>query len=257
MGVAAQVLQHLLGPAEWRLGVDHPLGAGRWRQELLEGLRVLQRLHGVEELQHLALERRAQKLEEQATEQPRQHAHRQEEPRRTSHPALAVERDSTSRHNTVQMRMVQQVLAPGVQDGDEADLGPQVLGIGSDRAQGLRRCLEQHVVQQRFVLVGDRLDGLRHREHDVEVFHRQQLGAAILQPLRTRQRLALRAVAVAAAVEGDALMAAGVALLDMPTECRGAAALDRAHHAQLRAAECAGVIATELRADLAKNRRQL
>jgi hypothetical protein len=42
---------------------------------------------------------------------------------------------------------------------------------------------------------------------------------------------------VAAAVERDALVAAGVALLDMPTECRGAAALDRAHHAQLRATE--------------------
>ena len=151
------------------------------------------------------------------------------------------------------MRVVQQVLAPGVQDGDEADLGTQVLRIGGDRAQGLRGCLEQHVVQQRLVLIRDGLDGLRHGEHHVEVFDRPQFGAAILQPLRARQRLALRAVSVAAAVERDALVAAGVALLDMPAQRRGAAALDGAHHAQLRAAECAGVIATVLRADLAED----
>ena len=133
------------------------------------------------------------------------------------------------------MRVVQQVLAPRVQHGDEADLGAQVLGVGSERAQGLRRRLEQHVVQQRLVLIGDGLDGLWHREHDVEVFDRQQFGVAILQPLRTRQRLALRAVAVAAAVERDALVTAGVALLDMPTQRRGPATLDRTHRAQLRA----------------------
>ena len=79
----------------------------------------------------------------------------------------------------------------------------------------------------------------------------------ILQPLRARQRLALRAVPVAAAVERDALVAAGITLLDMPAQRRGAAALDGAHHAQLRAAEGAGVVATVLRADLAEDLRQL
>ena len=75
---------------------------------------------------------------------------------------------------------------PGVQDRDEADLGTQVLGIGGDRAQGLSRRLEQHVVQQRLVLVGDGLDRLRHGEHDVEILDRQKIGATILQPLRAR-----------------------------------------------------------------------
>ena len=57
---------------------------------------------------------------------------------------------------------------------------------------------------------------------------------AVLEPLRARQRLALRAVPIAAAVEGDALVAAGVALLDMAAERRRAAALDGAHDAALR-----------------------
>jgi hypothetical protein len=35
------------------------------------------------------------------------------------------------------MRMMHQLLSPGVQDGKESDLGSQVLGIGSDGAQSL------------------------------------------------------------------------------------------------------------------------
>ena len=36
------------------------------------------------------------------------------------------------------VRMVLQVLAPGVEHSDKADLGPEVAGIGGDRAQRLR-----------------------------------------------------------------------------------------------------------------------
>ena len=51
--------------------------------------------------------------------------------------------------------MVQQVLAPGVEHGEEADLGAQVPGIGRDRAQGLGRRAEQDAVDDLLVLVGD------------------------------------------------------------------------------------------------------
>jgi hypothetical protein len=42
-------------------------------------------------------------------------------------------------------------------------------------------------------------------------------------------------------VEGDALMAAGIALLDVATECSGAAQFDRTHHAPLDATEHTGM----------------
>ena len=38
--------------------------------------------------------------------------------------------------------MIQEVLAPGVQHCQEADLGPQVLGRGSDFLQGLAAALK-------------------------------------------------------------------------------------------------------------------
>lgn len=85
----------------------------------------------------------SQLRQEQAPEQPRQHAHRQEEARATGDPALAVRSHPAAGYDAVQVRVVQQVLAPGVQDGDEADLGAQVSAIGGDGAQGLGGGVEQ------------------------------------------------------------------------------------------------------------------
>jgi hypothetical protein len=64
----------------------------------------------------------------------------------------------------------------------------------------------------------DLCDRRRHREDDVKVGHRQQLGLSVGQPFSTRQPLALRAEPVAAEIVGDAQPAAVVALLDMTTQ---------------------------------------
>ena len=155
----------------------------------------------------------------------------------------------------MQVRVVQQVLAPGVKDGNEADLGAQVPGVRGDGAQGLGRGAEQHVVDHGLVLVGDGRDLLRHGEDNVEVFDRQQFGLAIFEPFGARQRLALRAVPVPAAIEGHALITAGVALLDVATQRSRAAALDGAHDAALHAAQVLRVLTTIGRADLAEDVR--
>ena len=71
------------------------------------------------------------------------------------------------------------------------------------------------------------------REDDVKVLRVEKFGATILQPLRAGERLALWAMAIAAAVEGDALMAAVIARFDVPAERGGAAQFDRRHDAAL------------------------
>lgn len=121
-----------------------------------------------------------------------------------------------------------------MQHGEEADLGAEMLGVGGDGAQRLGGGAEQQAVDERLVLVGDGGNGLRQREDDVEVPCVEKLGAAILQPLRAGQRLAAGTVPVAAAVEGDAPVAALIARFDVPTERGGAAQLDRRHDAALR-----------------------
>ncbi len=180
-------------------------------------------------------------VEKQAPEQPREHPHGQEESRLAADPARAIGRQPPAGHHDVHVGVMQQVLPPSVQDGEEADLGAQVLGIGGDGAQRLGTGVEQDVVEHLLVLVGERCDRLGHGEDDVEIFDLEQLRLPVLQPLGARERLALRAMPISATVESDALMAAGIAAFDMATERCGAAALDGAHDAALPTAERVGL----------------
>lgn len=103
---------------------------------------------------------------------------------------MAVGRKAAAWDDAMQMRIMKQVLAPGVQHGEQADLGAQVLGIGGDDAQGLGGGAEEQAVDECLVLLGNGGNGLRQREDDVKVLRVEKLGATILQPLRAGQRLA-------------------------------------------------------------------
>ena len=46
------------------------------------------------------------------------------------------------------MRVLEQCLAPGVEDGEEAELCAEMLGIGGDGLQGFGRGVEQDVVER-------------------------------------------------------------------------------------------------------------
>jgi hypothetical protein len=140
------------------------------------------------------------------------------------------------------MRMMLKILTPGMQDGEESDLGAQVLGVRADRSQGLGRRLEEGIVDQGFVLQGERCDFLRQGEDHVEIRAVQELGLSMLDPLRPGERLALRAMPVSARVVGDSLMIAGAALLPMAAKCSGPAGLNRSQHALLRARQGGAVI---------------
>lgn len=61
---------------------------------------------------------------------------------------MAIARQASAGDDAMQMRMMKQVLAPGVQHGEEADLGAQVLGVGSDGAQGLAGGTEEQAVDE-------------------------------------------------------------------------------------------------------------
>ncbi len=135
------------------------------------------------------------------------------------------------------VRMVMQVLAPGVEHGDDADLGAEMLWVGTDRAERLGRRPEQDGVDRLLVLERDLGNRRRQREDDVEVRHRQQLGLTCGEPGGARPALALRTVAVAAGVIGAADQSAIRADLGMAAQLRRPAQLDGAHHATLDAAE--------------------
>ena len=129
--------------------------------------------------------------QEQSAEQPRQHAHRQEESWAASDPAGAVEREAAAWHHAMDVRMMLQGLAPGVEHHGHAELGAEIPGIGRDGGKRLGRGAEQDCIDGGLVLERDRTDRCRQGEDDVEVRHRQQLGLPGREPLQTRQPLTL------------------------------------------------------------------
>ena len=180
-------------------------------------------------------------FEEEAAEQAREHAHGQEEAGLAGDPARAVRRQAAAGNDDVDMRMMGQRRAPGVQNGGEADARAEMLRVGGDGGQRLGGGPEQEVVDGGLVLERDGADRRRQGEDDVIVGNRQEFRLALGEPLPRRRALALRAVTVAAGVVGDAFVRAVLAALDVAAERGGAAGLDRRHDLQLGEADMAGV----------------
>ena len=118
-------------------------------------------------------------------------------------PATVIGRESTCRNGAVNVGMQKQVLSPGVQDADHADLGAQVVAIDGDLQQGLSAGGKQQVVEQTRVLQSQHIEFVRHSEHDMEVAGGQEFALAGRQPALARLRLALGAVPISARVVAD------------------------------------------------------
>src|SRR6516225_7632677 len=112
-------------------------------------------------------------LEHAAAEVAREHAHGQEEASLAGDPALGIEREATARDDAVDMGMVSELRAPGMQDEGYADASAEVLGVGGDRAQRLGGEIEQQAIEEFLVGVGDVADGSWQGEDHVVVVHRQ------------------------------------------------------------------------------------
>src|SRR6266446_9521603 len=80
--------------------------------------------------------------------------------------------------------MMEQILSPGVQDGEKADLCPQTFGIGSDGGQGRGRGSEQNAVDEIFVLVSNSRDLFGEREDDMKIVRLENLRFPFFDPFR-------------------------------------------------------------------------
>src|SRR4051794_3208424 len=69
-----------------------------------------------------------------------------------TNPLRVVRREPPAWNDTVEMRMEQKILSPGVQNAEEADVGAQVFGIASDLQKRLRHSPEQEVIEFDLVL---------------------------------------------------------------------------------------------------------
>ena len=170
-----------------------------------------------------------QAVEELAAEDLGQRAHGEEEARVSRRdPAGAVRGQGASGHDAVEMEMEQEGLAPGVEDGRDAELSAQVLGIARRGLERLAGCGEEQVVEEAGPPEGQAMELVGERKDDVEVGDGEEIGAPGLEPVLLGEELALGAVAVAAGVVDGAAVAAAVTRFEVAAQGGGAAGDDRA-----------------------------
>src|SRR5438309_9390289 len=99
----------------------------------------------------------------------------------------------------MEVGMKHQVLSPTMEYSKEADFRSQMFRIGSDGSQGFARGTKQNVVDDLFVLVSEGSDLFGDGEDHMEIGGRENFGRSLLEPLGTREGVALWAMAVSAA----------------------------------------------------------
>lgn len=135
MGVAAEIGRYQLGTPEGGFGIDDPFDAPQCIEPVGEGSGFCERRGFSEEAEPAGGERGAELGQEQPAKEPREHPHREEEAGTTADPALAVERGSAARHDAVGVRMMLEVLAPGMEHADETNRHAEMLRIGGDGSE--------------------------------------------------------------------------------------------------------------------------
>lgn len=90
MRVAAHVVEHVLGFAEWSLGVNHPFDVLEGGEVQTPFVRISQFFERTEELEFAGVECLLEVLQKQAAEQAGQDIHGQEKARPAVDPSLAI-----------------------------------------------------------------------------------------------------------------------------------------------------------------------
>ncbi len=118
------------------------------------------------------------------------------------------------------MRMNVELLTPGVQHAEEANLRAEVLRITSHFEECFRTGAEQETVEDFLILQHQWGQPMGQCEDHVQIAGREKLSSTRSDPAVPSSDLTLRAVAIAAAVirDGGTIPATG-ALIEMTAEC--------------------------------------
>ena len=142
--------------------------------------------------------------------------------------------ETACRNYAMDMGMMLQLLVPGVQHAEEADIGSEVFRVARDFEQCCGAGAEQQVVDDPLVLQCQRSQFVRQGEDDMHIGRGQEFARPGLKPALARVPLAPRTMPVATRVVRDGAMSATRALIDVTAQRGGAAACDGGQHFQMQ-----------------------
>jgi len=133
-------------------------------------------------LEFASVEGMAKSIDELAAEDAAENADGKEEGAPGGYPTGVIRCEGASGNDAVDMRMELQTLIPAMEHAEEADLGSEMAWITSYFKQGLSARVKEQVVDQPFVLQGERSQFLWQSEDDMSIASGQKLPFARLEP---------------------------------------------------------------------------
>src|SRR5467141_838184 len=97
-------------------------------------------------------------------------------------PARAIWCQAAAWHHTVEVGMVVQLLAPGMEDRQKANVSTEMHGIPRNSYEGLGDCLEEEGIEETGVLEGKPMERVGEGKDDMEVGHLEELSLSGGEP---------------------------------------------------------------------------
>jgi hypothetical protein len=135
-------------------------------------------------------------------------------------PRLAIGRETSGGDEHVDVRMKQHGARPGVEDGQGAEAGAQILRIGGQFLQGMGSGLHEQAVDFLGVRSSDWPEFGGQSKGDQKVRTLREAVALFVDPALGLRLMTLRAGAVAAGVVGKDFLLAMIALIDVASQRR-------------------------------------
>jgi len=221
MGVGGEIAENVLGSTEGRLAVDVPIDG---LQLLAEGLPVVgmgEVREGSRQEELVVAKGPTESAQEVVFEEGREDADGEQESRTGGNPVLMLERETSGWDEAMDVGMVEEILSPGVEDGEKTDIGAQVKRIASQSLQGAGDGGEELGIEQTLVGKEDRTQRFGDCKDKVEVGDGEQIALTGGQPLLTTMTETLRTVPVATGLVRDVLMAATITLMEIAAQGAG------------------------------------
>jgi hypothetical protein len=135
MSVLAKITERVLRPSKGAFGVDHPLGAEQRTKPRREGFRIAKCCKRSVKAEFMLGMQLFEGIDELAPKHFSEHLDRQEELWLRIDPSRVIGSETAGGYNTVYMRMMMELLVPGVEDAEEADLSAQTFRIAGNLKQ--------------------------------------------------------------------------------------------------------------------------
>ncbi len=182
MGISAEVLQDALSAIEGGFAVDDPLLMIERPSEGFEGCRILEVAEAAGEDEVPSLEAILEEGQELPSEQGREDPHGKEEAFAGGDPAAAVRREAVPGDDAVEVGMIHEVLAPGMENADHPHLCAEMFWVLGEFGERLGGRVKKQVVQDPLVPGNQGIQFCGEGEDHMEVFNGEEVLMASLDP---------------------------------------------------------------------------